>query len=321
MLFSKLESILSSSVLGKLQVKLGCCLCLMLVAMSGQKDGLAQDRFLDAEFEVQIERDIVYATGAVRSPEVGEIDLLLDLYRPSGTDLPPLSPGFVLIHGGGFIAGSKESSVQVGFANEYAQRGYVCVSINYRLVRDDPPTEDLAGDPMDPLAVAAAAARVDTARAVEWMRANAASYGIDPSRIAVGGWSAGAITALGVAYRDPARLDGTDVQAVMSLSGGLFGNESIIEAGEAPLIMIHGTADPSVPFSLAEAIEARALAVGLIFEFYPLDGVDHGTPFVLETTEVDGITLARRITNFLYANLGLSDLIEKASVRHWNVFE
>jgi predicted esterase len=103
-------------------------------------------------------------------------------------------------------------------------------------------------------------------------------------------------------------VDGADVQAVLSLSGGLYGLESIIEADEAPLIMTHGTADPTVSFSLAEAIEAQALSVGLIHEFYPLEGVGHGTPSVLVSKVVDGITLADRIRNFFYVHLGLEAL-------------
>ena len=263
--------------------------------------------FLDSDFAVQIESDVVYATGAVRSPTVGEIDLLLDVYRSAGANLPALRPGFILIHGGGFTGGTKSNATMVAFGNAYAQRGYVAVSIEYRLVGDDPPTEALAQDAGDPVSVAAVAARVDAVKAVEWMRANAATLGIDPDRIAVGGYSAGAITALGLAYRDPG-VDGADVQVVLSLSGGLYGLESLIDADEAPLIMIHGTADPTVPFSLAEAIEDRALSVGLTHEFYPLEGVGHGTPSVLVGTVVDGITLADRIRNFFYVHLDLGSL-------------
>ena len=263
-------------------------------------------QFLDPDFTVVVESDIVYATGAVRSPAVGEIGLLLDLYRPADTSLPALRPGFVLIHGGGFTGGSKTAGSMVAFGNEYAQRGYVGVSINYRLVGDDPPTEDLARDPTNPQSVAAAAARVDAARAVEWMRANAATYRIDPDRIAVGGYSAGAITSMGVAFRDTG-VDGADFQAVLSLSGGLYGQESIIDANDPPLIMIHGTADPTVAFSLAEAVEAQALSVGLVREFYPLAGVGHGTPAQLDTV-VDGISLADRIRNFFWVHLELGAL-------------
>ena len=264
-------------------------------------------RFLDPEFAVVVESDILYATGSVRSPAVGEIDLLLDVYRPADANLPALRPGFLLIHGGGFTGGSKTGATTVAFGNAYAQLGYIAVSIDYRLVGDDPPTEDLARDPTSPQSVAAAAARIDAVRAVEWMRANAATYRIDPNRIAIGGHSAGAITSLGVAYRD-AGVDGADVQVVLSLSGGLYGQESIIDADDPPLIMIHGTADPTVPFSLAEAVEAQALSVGLIHEFYPLAGVGHGTPSVLTSTVVDGITLADRIRNFFYAHLELGAL-------------
>jgi acetyl esterase/lipase len=263
-------------------------------------------RFLAAEFAVEVERDIVYATGAVRSPTPGEIDLLLDVYRPADANLPPLRPGLVLIHGGGFTGGSKTNTTMVSLGNAFAQRGYVSVSIDYRLVGDDPPTEDLARDPTDPVSVAAAAARVDATRAVEWMRANAAAYGIDPNRIAIGGYSAGAITSMGVAFQDPG-VDGADVQVVLSLSGGLYGQESIIDADDPPLIMIHGRADATVPFSLAEAISAQALAVGLTHEFYPLDGVGHGTPAQLETV-VDDVTLADRIRNFFFDHLELGAL-------------
>ena len=67
-------------------------------------------RFFDSEFAVEVESDIVYATGTVRSPTVGEIDLLLDVYRPADSNLPPLRPGFILIHGGGFTGGSKTNA-------------------------------------------------------------------------------------------------------------------------------------------------------------------------------------------------------------------
>ena len=50
---------------------------------AGPSEELAPGRFLEAEFSVDVERDIVYSTGAVRSPTVGEMDLLLDLYQPA----------------------------------------------------------------------------------------------------------------------------------------------------------------------------------------------------------------------------------------------
>jgi len=282
---------------------------LLMIAACGPPPTGPLERFLDGEFSVLVERDIVYATGAVRFPAVGEIDLLLDLYRPADPKVPPLRPGFVLIHGGGFTEGIKGRGSAVSLATRYATRGYVSVSIDYRLVGDDPPTEDIARDPTDPVSRVVAAARVDAGRAVEWMRANAAKYRIDPNRIAIGGNSAGAITAMSVAYRfgeDP-DVGGADVQVVLSISGGLYGYESIIEAGDPPLIMIHGTADQSVPFSLAEAIETQALSVGLVYESYRVQGVGHASASDLGMV-IDGVTLHDRIAKFFYVHLGLEAL-------------
>ena len=278
---------------------------LLMIAACASPPTAPLERFLDEEFAVTVET-IVYATGAVRSPAVGEIDLLLDVYRPADPNVPPLRPGIILIHGGGFTSGSRTNATMVPLATSYASRGYVSVSIDYRLVGDDPPTEDLTRCPENPVCVASAAARVDASRAVEWMRANAAAYRIDPNRIAIGGYSAGARTAMGVAFRDPG-VDGADVQVVLSLSGGLYGTESLIDAGDPPLIMIHGTNDATVPFRLAEVIETQALSVGLIHEFYWLEGVGHNTPSEMGRV-IEGITLADRITNFFYVHLGLEAL-------------
>lgn len=71
--------------------------------------------------------------------------------------------------------------------------------------------------------------------------------------------------------------------------------------------MVHGTADNTVPFSLAEAIETQALSVGLILEFYRLEGVRHRSNEELRRV-IDGVTLADRITNFFYVHLGLETL-------------
>ncbi len=260
--------------------------------------------FLDAAFDVAVEPDLVYATGEVRRPTVGARDLHLDLYRPDGAEAPTLRPGVILIHGGGFTNGDRTVASMVDLATFFAQRGYVAVSIEYRLTGDDPPTEDLSTDPADSVRVAAAAARVDAAAAVRWMRDNASTYGVDPDRIAVAGYSAGAVTALGVAYWEPG-VQHEDVEAVFSLSGGLYGSEDQLEAGEPPLILIHGETDHARPQS--EAMAERAELVGVPYEMYQIPGVDHDTPPALGTV-VDGLTLRDHVAKFFYDQLGLAAL-------------
>lgn len=271
---------------------------------SGTPVTVAENVFLDPTFDVAVEPDLVYGTGEVRRPSVGTKDLHLDLYRPDVAGSPPQRPGLVLAHGGGFTSGDKTVASMVDLATFFAQRGYVAVSIEYRLTGDDPPTEDLATDPLDPVRVAAAAARVDAGAAVRWMRDNASAYGIDPNRIAVAGYSAGAVTALGVAYWEPG-VQHEDVQAVFSLSGGLYGSEDQLEAGEPPLILIHGENDHARPES--EAMAARAELVGVTHEVYEIPGVDHDTPPVLGTV-VDGLTLRDHVARFFYDQLGLGAL-------------
>ncbi|MEX2015209.1 MAG: alpha/beta hydrolase fold domain-containing protein [Candidatus Hydrogenedentales bacterium] len=260
-----------------------------------------QTLFIDQSFTAHVTDGIVYAQGAVQSPSVGDKDLLLDLYEPTGTNVPALKPGFILIHGGGFTSGTRKNAAMVALANAYAQRGYVTVSISYRLTGDDPPTPGAT-----PVQRATFAAVEDAANAVGWMRDNAASLGIDTSRIAIGGASAGAITALFVGYSEL----GADasVDAVVSLMGGLYGSESLIDANDPALISIHGEDDGVVPFSLAQDVATAAVAAGIPFEFYPLTGVGHTVPAVLDTWMEDGVTLNVKIRDFLYTHLSLASI-------------
>ena len=95
----------------------------------------------------------------------------MDIYLPSGE--PAGSPAIVMIHGGAWRFGSK--SAYRGAAIRMARSGWVAVSINYRL--------GSAG--VYPRAVQ------DCVCAIAYLRAHADEYGIDPTRVAVTGYSAG----------------------------------------------------------------------------------------------------------------------------------
>lgn len=116
-------------------------------------------------------RDIPYAE------HDGEM-LGLDVYRmEDATD----DPALVLVHGGSWRRRSKE--IWSSLASLYAQEGYVVFAIDYRLA---PP----GGDALFPDPVA------DVGAAVEWVRSNAFTYGVDPARVGVAGSSAGGHLAL-----------------------------------------------------------------------------------------------------------------------------
>jgi acetyl esterase len=100
--------------------------------------------------------------------------LRLRLYRPHRSAPGQLLPALLWLHGGGFVIGDLGTADPV-CRNLARTSGAVVVSVDYRLV----PEHDLH------------AGRADARAALDWLAANAAALGIDSTRLAVGGDSAG----------------------------------------------------------------------------------------------------------------------------------
>ena len=123
----------------------------------------------------------------------GGLFLNLDLAAPAGNPEGQSNAVIVYIHGGGFKHGDKAG--KRGSILEAAGKGYIGVSVNYRLT-------GTAGS--NPYAVGARFPDPvrDVKCAIRWIRANRLVFGIDPDRIAVVGGSAGASLALFVGLSD-----------------------------------------------------------------------------------------------------------------------
>ncbi len=248
-------------------------LVILLVAFATQAVAVADGvRYRDEIFStVTTASNIAY--GQAPDENGNPVTLTLDVYQPSG-DTASSRPAFVWVHGGGFSGGDKADSLDAMVATRFAKRGYVTASINYRL---RPGHYFVQGDPE--LTAAVLDAQHDAQAAIRWLRANAGAYRIDAEDIAVGGYSAGAITALQVAYNsgDPGESGNpgypSNVSAVVNISGGM--DTTLIDAGEPPALVVHGTADERVAYSNALDIVARAQEVGVPVEFHPLDGAGH----------------------------------------------
>ena len=219
---------------------------------------VAATRYLDATFSVDVQRDVVYGTAI--NVDGSPIALTLDLYTPRGDTIDG-RPVFVFAHGGFFVAGDKSTTTL--WATRMAQRGYVAASINYRLG----PEPVLA--PIDTALELTVVnnARADMQTAVRWFRVNAATLRIDADRIAVGGSSAGAVTALGVAINadDPLPGDHPEVSSAVCTAFSISGanDPAAISADDAGAIFFHGAIDTVVPYPQAAATRDAMVASGL----------------------------------------------------------
>ncbi|MDH3706502.1 MAG: alpha/beta hydrolase, partial [Acidimicrobiia bacterium] len=187
------------------------------------------DQYTNAELEQHL--DLVYATVLDHTGQI--IDLTLDIHAPPA-DGPGTRPAVVLFHGGGFTSGNKTN--RTNDAKAYARRGFVGITASYRL----------RSRPVD-LVPAALDAIDDGQEAIRWLRANAATYGIDPDRVAAAGTSSGGAVALGIASIDdltpggPLAQHDPTVTAAVSTGGHLTQglDDLTFDGDEAPALAFH----------------------------------------------------------------------------------
>jgi acetyl esterase len=122
--------------------------------------------------------------------------LLLDVHVPDG---PGPFPAAILVHGGGFDAGGRATNMSPTF-QPLADAGFAWFSIDYRMAPEFRFPE----------------ARADVDAAIAWVKANAATYKVDTSKIVLAGESAGGFL---VNYAATHETPGTKVAAVVDFYG------------------------------------------------------------------------------------------------------
>lgn len=241
-----------------------------------------------------VHRDLPYVTS-------GHERQKLDLYLPKdGKQLPLV----VIIHGGAFRGGSKDSMNPVAFLAD----GYAVASINYRLSQH-----------------AIWPAQIEDCKsAVRWLRKNAAQYNLDRERFAAYGPSAGGhlSTMLGVTatirqfdvgenlqfssavqavadffgptdflQMDDHRLpngqihNNPDSPESQLVGGAIQENKgkaaranpiTYVARDAPPFLIIHGDTDPLVPHHQSQLLEIALKRVGVPVTFYTVKGGGHG---------------------------------------------
>jgi acetyl esterase/lipase len=159
--------------------------------------------------EARVRRDVPFWT-----PPVPGRPLCCDVWQPA-TDVPASRLGLVYLHGSAWTLLDKDCGTRTLFRHLAAQ-GHVVMDVAYRLY----PETDIPG------------MVGDAKRAVAWLKASAADYGVDPARIVLGGGSAGGHVALLAAYTDGhPELTPADVRDADTSVCGVLGWYSPVDLG------------------------------------------------------------------------------------------
>ena len=247
--------------------------------------------FTTPKYEVTVERNVPYAMvqGYYSHTPVGDrkailkllfhsgsmnpITLEMDIYLPEG-DLRETRPLLLMMHGGAFFIGNKEELGQAAWCRYFASLGYVAASINYRL-GFHPVKEEVREAEMRALEDADAALAYLLGR--EDLR-------INPQQVFLAGTSAGAITALNMAYR-PAPVSTYRICAVANLWGAVH-SLSVLERASVPILSFQSVEDPILPYEEGyplnnrlkhfsdyfygtHAIHEKAVSLGIPAEHHP----------------------------------------------------
>jgi acetyl esterase/lipase len=225
-----------------------------------------------------------------------------DIFRPANDEV---CPAVLMIHGGAWSSGDKWHLHD--HARELAQEGYVAISINYRLAPLHKITEQIE----------------DCRAALDWVGKSAEKYNIDPKRIAIWGYSAGAHLACMLATQP--NPDSPPVMAVVAggapcdfqnipedssvlslVMGGsrkqlpqLYHDVSPLNFANPkcpPTLFFHGSKDLIVPTATSRRMHDALKSCGVETEYVTIEDKGHLTTFI------DG-TARRKAIEFLNKHL------------------
>lgn len=218
-----------------------------------------------------------------------------DLYVPLNRSAGTRSPAVVIIHGGGWTGGKRDAARELNIGTTLALNGYVGMSIDYLLA-----TETTSSWPQN---------IHDCKTAVRWLRMNAKRLQIDPDHIGVIGGSAGGHLTSLLALTGPSKDLNPDspwgeyscaVQCAIPMYGAgevrdsksarmmlgktrdeapqLYELASPIthtDANDPPFLILHGTADQTVPVEQSEILAAVLKKAGVEHELILVPDAPH----------------------------------------------
>lgn len=224
-----------------------------------------------------------------------------DLYLPADVKSGQKFPAVVIIHGGGWSGGDKRAGREINIGTTLALNGYVGMSINYILAKDG------GTEPTWPRNLH------ECKTAVRWLRANAERLHIDPDHIGAIGGSAGGHLASMLAVAgpdlDPPGEGSTRISCAVDLYGptlrfserdiGMFRKSRAeapelyrqanplthVDKNDPPILILHGTADKTVPVADSEAFAEALKKAGVEHQLVIIPNAVHS--FHLEPKQRD----------------------------------
>lgn len=241
--------------------------------------------FITITTQAQLRKDIEFA-------KPNGISLTLDAFIPDGKG--PF-PTVIIVHGGGFVRGDKQTYVPPLF-EPLSKAGFAWFTINYRLHPQAQFPSNVE----------------DVEAAIRWVKAHAKEYKVDLKRIVLMGESAGGAL---VSYAGVRHQPDTRVAAVVPFYGvhdwalrlqqereGKVGPSvwreafkvpadndpglsarlreisatTFIKKGLPPFLLIHGTADKQVNYQQSVEFQKKMQAAGNVCDLITVEGADHG---------------------------------------------
>ena len=308
-------------------VALCCILFLSTISINAQET----IRFKNEVFQnVDSITNVIYGNAVNVKGE--KQDLLLDIFSPKNDSLK-YRPLLIFIHGGGFQNNTKNGSYSSLICNGLAKRGYITSSIDYRL--------GLGKSKSDTAYYEALYRAIQDAKsAVRFFRRYAEKYGVDTNHIYIMGSSAGAKTAMHLAYlrqedvpeyisNNLGSLEGesgnvgysSKVNAVVNCWGAMM-DYHWIKKGDIPLFNVCGLKDKTVPFDSSFSYHSfnygslilyhRALSQGIPTGYRPFENTGH----TLDNNKLKQDSAYQDIAQWLYARYKSSSL-NKPEIFKW----
>jgi len=220
----------------------------------------------------------------------------MDVYEPTG-DTNTSRPLVILAHGGSFIGGDRKADATVdSLCLRFARRGYVTVSIDYRLG-----ASILSMIDSNSAADVVCKAISDGKACIRYMVQHRTTYKIDTNNIFIGGNSAGAVLYMHVGYIEnlascsPLILNAlnanggfegnsgnpgytTKAKGVINLAGAL-NNTDIIQMDGISSVNLQGDLDGTVPYNCGKPLgglsQAQLCGLGALEPVYNAKSVYH----------------------------------------------